>query len=130
MTVYEYASYQADAELTNSVIARIERVQSLLTKMTDELSEIAVDFEGGDGDIVLTVNYEGQLTSLTLAEGSTSRYTHEGFQDLYNDTLHAAVAAATAEAAALTGAEDEEALNAALAALADPDSHIWTSDAP
>lgn len=130
MAVYEYANYQADAELTNSVIARIERVQSLLAKMTDELSEIAVDFEGGDGDIVLTVNYEGQLTSLTLAEGSTSRYTHEGFQDLYNNTLHAAVAAATAEAAALTGGEDEEALTAALAALADPDSDIWTSDVP
>lgn len=126
MTVYEYPSYQADADLVQSVIARIDRVQALIKKYTENLDNIEVHFEGGDGDIALSVNHEGQLTSLTLAEGVTTRYTNLTFQDMFNTTLLAAVDAATAEADSLTGAEDQEQLNAALEALANPDSHLWS----
>lgn len=126
MTIYEYPGYQADADLTASVIARVERVQALLTKLIEELNEIDVTADSGNGDVILSVNHEGQLTSLSLADGCTTRYTHLALEELINTILHVAVKAATAEAAALTGTEDEEALSAAVEALADPASHIWS----
>nr|VTP02309.1 hypothetical protein BIN_B_04463 [Mycobacterium riyadhense] len=127
MTTYEYPGYHADAELTASVVARVERVQAMLTKLIEELNEIEVSAEGGAGDVVLSVNHEGQLTSLSLAEGCTSRYTHLALEELINTTMHEAVEAATAEAQALTSTDGDEALTAAVEAFADPKSHIWTT---
>jgi YbaB/EbfC DNA-binding family len=125
MTTYEYPGYEADKALTQSVVARIERVSAMLAKMIDDLRGIDVEASGGDGDVVLAVNYEGQLTSLSLAQGCTTRYTAGGLSELINTTLEEAVEAAAAETAMVTDVEDEDALQCAVDDLADPDSAIW-----
>ena len=40
MTVYEYPTYQEDVDRTQSVIARVERVQAMLNKFVDELKDL------------------------------------------------------------------------------------------
>lgn len=127
MTVYEYPGYQADADLTASVITRLERVQTLLSKVMDELDKIQVSAEGADGDVVLSVDHAGQLTTFSLAEGCTVRYTNFALEHLINTTLREAVNQANEQAQAVTGADGEEELSAAIDAFADPDSHIWSS---
>ena len=74
MTVYEYDGYQADKNLAASVIARMERVSTMLCKVLEEMDSIDLEATGGDGDVVLSVNSHGQLTSLSLAQGSPPRY--------------------------------------------------------
>lgn len=76
--MYEYDGYQADKNLTASVIARMERVSTMLSKLLEEMDGIDLEAIGGDGDVVLSVNSQGQLTSLSLAQGCTTRYSHTG----------------------------------------------------
>ena len=128
MTTFEYPGYQADKELTASVIARVERVSAMLSKVLDDIAAVDVEASGGDGDVVLSVNSQGQLTSLSLAQGCTSRYTHPGLSELINTTIDEAVNAAAAETETVTGGEDQEALDDAVQAFIDPDSEIWTSN--
>jgi YbaB/EbfC DNA-binding family protein len=127
VTLYEYPGYQADKDLRTSVVARVERVSAMLSKLLDEIDGIDVEAVGGDGDVVLSVNYQGQLTSLSLAQGCTTRYTHLALAELINATIDEAVTAAASEAATLTGTEDEEALESAVEAFIDPDSKIWSA---
>ena len=128
MTTFEYPGYQADKELTASVIARVERVSAMLSKVLDDIAAVDVEASGGDGDVVLSVNSQGQLTSLSLAQGCTSRYTHSGLSELINTTIDEAVNAAAAETETVTGAEDQEALDDAVQAFIDPDSEIWATN--
>ena len=124
--MYEDPEYQADKDLVAGAVARVERVSAMLSKMLEDLAGIDVEATGGDGDVVLSVNYEGQLVALSLAQGCTTRHTHQSLSELINTTLEEAVEAAAAEASAVTGVEDEEALQSAVDELADPDSAIWS----
>jgi DNA-binding protein YbaB len=106
MMIYEYLGYQADQDLTASVMARMQRVSAMLSKLLEELHDIDVEAVGGCGDVVLSVNYQGQLTSLSLAQGCTTRYTPQALTELINTTINHAVNAANAEAATLTSAQE------------------------
>ena len=128
MTTFEYPNYQADKELTASVIARVERVSAMLSKVLEDIAAVDVEASGGDGDVTLSVNSQGQLTSLSLAQGCTSRYTHSGLSELINTTLDEAVNAAADETETVTGADDQEALDDAVQAFIDPDSEIWAAN--
>jgi DNA-binding protein YbaB len=128
VTTFEYPNYQADKDLTASVIARVERVSALLSKVLEDIAAVDVEASGGDGDVTLSVNSQGQLTSLSLAQGCTSRYTHSGLSELINTTLDEAVNAAADETETVTGADDQEALDDAVQAFIDPDSEIWAAN--
>ncbi len=125
MTVYGYPRYQADKDLTASVVTRLERVSSMLSKVLEEIDGIDVEAIGGDGDVVLSVNAHGQLTSLSLAQACTTRYTHGGLAELINTTLGEAVNAAAAETSAVGEGQDPAALDHAVQAFIDPDSQVW-----
>jgi len=125
VTTYEYPGYQVDKDLTADVLARVERVSAMLSKILSDLKNIDMEAVGGDGDVILSVNHLGQLMSLSLAQGCTRRYTHVSLADLINSTLEQAVEAAAAEGAAAAGVDDEDALQSAVDELADPDSEIW-----
>lgn len=127
MTVYEYDGYQADKNLTSSVIARMERVSTMLSKILEEMDSIDLEAIGGDGDVVLSVNSQGQLTTLSLAQGCTTRYSHGALAELINTTIDEAVNAAAEETATVGGSQDQEALDAAVQAFIDPKSEIWTA---
>jgi DNA-binding protein YbaB len=128
VTTFEYPNYQADKDLTASVIARVERVSALLSKVLEDIAAVDVEASGGDGDVVLSVNSQGQLTSLSLAQGCTSRYTHSVLSELINTTIDEAVNAAADETETVTGADDQEALDDAVQEFIDPDSEIWAAD--
>ena len=128
MTTFEYPNYQADKDLTASVIARVERVSALLAKVLEDIAAVDVEASGGDGDVVLSVNSQGQLTSLSLAQGCTSRYTHSALSELINSTIDEAVNAAADGTETVTGADDQEALDDAVQAFIDPDSEIWAAN--
>jgi DNA-binding protein YbaB len=127
VTVYEYDGYQADKNLTASVIARMERVSTMLSKLLEEMDGIDLEAIGGDGDVVLSVNSQGQLTSLSLAQGCTTRYSHGALAELINTTIDEAVNAAAEETASVGGGQEQEALDAAVQAFIDPKSEIWTA---
>jgi DNA-binding protein YbaB len=125
VTTFEYPNYQADKELTASVIARVERISAMLSKVLEDIAAVDVEASGGDGDVVLSVNSQGQLTSLSLAQGCTSRYTHSALSELINTTIDEAVNAAAEETETVTAAGDQEALDDAVQAFISPDSEIW-----
>jgi len=126
MAVFEYPDYQSDKDQVAAAVARIEDVDRRLTEMIKALVAIGVQAEDASGDVQVSVNHAGQLMSLSLAQGCTTRYTHTALTDLINDTLAGAVAAAAEEVATGTGTEDDEGeLEAAVQALADPDSEVW-----
>jgi DNA-binding protein YbaB len=125
VTTFEYPNYQADKELTASVIARVERVSAMLSKVLEDIAAVDVEASGGDGDVVLSVNSQGQLTALSLAQGCTSRYTHSALSELINTTIDEAVNAAAEETETVTAAGDQEALDDAVQAFISPDSEIW-----
>lgn len=127
MTTFEYPGYEADKDLTANVIARVERVSAMLTKVLEDMAAVDVEADGGDGDVVLSVNSQGQLTSLSLAQGCTTRYTHSALSELINTTIDAAVNAAADEADSVTGVDDQDALDDAMQAFIDPDSEIWAA---
>jgi DNA-binding protein YbaB len=127
VTTFEYPDYQAEKDLTASVIARVERVSALLSKVLEDIAAVDVEASGGDGDVVLSVNSQGQLTSLSLAQGCTSRYTHSALSELINTTIDEAVNAAADETETVTGVEDHDALDDAVQAFIDPDSEIWSA---
>ena len=102
---YEYPGYYADRDRVAAVSARLQRVSDMLSKMSDELAGINVQAVGGDGDVRVTVNHAGQLESLSLATGCTTRYTHTELADLLNETLAHAVAAAVSASDEITGAD-------------------------
>lgn len=120
MAVYEYPQYDADAALVRRTIERMERVSARLEELNAQWAKVNVEAEGGDGDVVLAVNHKGQLTSLSLAEGCTTRYTHFALEELLNATLREAVKAAVAESNAITD-EANAVAAAAVRALADTD---------
>ena len=115
--VYEYPEYEADEALVRQWYERIDRAKARLEQLSAQWANIHVEAHGVDGDVVLSVNHKGQLTSLSLAEGCTLRYTHLGLEELINSTLREAVKAATDEASAVT-----DAANASAAAALRPDS--------
>lgn len=125
--MYEYDGYQADKNLTASVIARMERVSTMLSKLLEEMDGIDLEAIGADGDVVLSVNSQGQLTSLSLAQGCTTRYSHAALAELINTTIDEAVNAAAEETASVGGGQEQAALDAAVQAFIDPKSEIWTA---
>lgn len=106
MAVYEYPEYEAHAALVRSTYERFERLHARLEDLKAQWAQVNIQAEGGDGDVMLSVNHKGQLTSLSLAEGCTARYTHLALEELINTTLREAVKAATAECDAITDAAD------------------------
>ncbi|WP_454561765.1 YbaB/EbfC family nucleoid-associated protein [Mycobacterium haemophilum] len=106
MAVYEYPEYEAHAALVRSTYERFERLHARLEDLKAQWAQLNIEAQGGDGDVMLSVNHKGQLTSLSLAEGCTARYTHLGLEELINTTLHEAVKAAVAESDAITDAAD------------------------
>ncbi|MDO3240977.1 YbaB/EbfC family nucleoid-associated protein [Mycobacteroides abscessus subsp. abscessus] len=101
MTVYEYPGYEADAEFSRQMIQRVERISNVLSKLRAEWDSIGIDVTAGDGDVELSVDARGRLVSLSLAEGCTVRYTHEGLEELLNTALKSAVTVAAEEHAAV-----------------------------
>jgi DNA-binding protein YbaB len=126
MMISEYPRSQADQDLMASVVARLHRMSTMLSKLREELDDIDVEAVGGDGDVVLSVNYQGQLTSLSLAQGCTTRYTPQTLTKLINTTIEQAVNAANAEVAALTSAQDEQTVDASIEARAKSDGEMWS----
>lgn len=94
--------YQAHAELVRRVAERLDRLHARLDEINGAWARLNVQAEGGDGDVVVSVNDKGQLTSLSLAEGCTVRYTHLGLEELINATVREAVTVAGAEFGAVT----------------------------
>ena len=127
MTVYEYPTYQDDVDRTQSVIARIERVQGLLKKFRDELEDLEGFAENDNGDVKVRVNQQGSLRELTIAQGCLATYDNLTFETEINQTVAKAVDSVTAATAKLTGAQDEADLDNVIAALSDPNSYIWKS---
>lgn len=105
----------------------MERVSTMLSKLLEEMDGIDLEAIGGDGDVVLSVNSQGQLTSLSLAQGCTTRYSHGALAELINTTIDEAVNAAAEETASVGGGQDQEALDAAVQAFINPESEIWTA---
>jgi hypothetical protein len=103
MPVYEYRDYELDKDLVERVVARVERVSDMLSGVVDELGTISARAVGGDGDVVLSVNADGQLTSLSLAQGCATRYTPTALTELINTTIDEAVTIANTQAASLAG---------------------------
>jgi YbaB/EbfC DNA-binding family len=99
---YSDHDYEADAELVRRNLERFERLYARLEEINAAWARLNIEAEGGDGDVVLSVNQKGQLTSLSLAEGCTVRYTHLGLEELINTTLREAVKMAAAESGAVT----------------------------
>lgn len=103
----DYTLYRQHDELVRGVWEKIERCEQALRHVKATLEDPSVDAEGGDGDVVLSVNFKGQLTALSLAEGCTKRHSNLSLEELLNTTLHAAVKAAAAEfSAAVDSAAD------------------------
>jgi len=107
--VSSYSDYDADAELVRRNIERFERLYARLDEINAAWARLNIEAEGGDGDVVLSVNHKGQLTSLSLAEGCTVRYTHLGLEELINTTVREAVKVAAAEFGAVTEGADSHA---------------------
>ncbi|KWX20455.1 hypothetical protein AFM11_30215 [Mycolicibacterium wolinskyi] len=97
MTVYEYPGYEADAAFSQQMMQRVERISNVLSKLRAEWNSIGIDVTAGDGDVELSVDAKGRLVSLSLAEGCTVRYDHEGLEALLNSALQSAVSAAAEE---------------------------------
>ncbi|BBX88230.1 YbaB/EbfC family nucleoid-associated protein [Mycolicibacterium aubagnense] len=127
MTVYEYPTYQEDVDRTQSVIARVERVQAMLNKFVDELKDLEGFAENDNGDVKVRVNHEGSLRELIIAHGCLATYDNLAFETEINETVAKAVDSVTAATAELTGAQDEADLDNVVAALSDPNSYIWKS---
>lgn len=127
MTVYEYPTYQDDVDRTQSVIARVERVQAMLNKFVDELKDLEGFAENDNGDVKVRVNHEGSLRELIIANGCLATYDNLAFETEINETVAKAVDSVTAATAELTGAQDEADLDNVVAALSDPNSYIWKS---
>jgi len=106
MTVYEYPEYEAHAALVRSAYERFERLQSRLEDLKAQWAQLNIEAQGGDGDVRLSVSHKGQLTSLSLAEGCTTRYTHLALEELINTTVREAVKAAAAASDAITDAAE------------------------
>lgn len=106
MTVHEYPEYEAHAALVRSTYERFERLHARLEDLKAQWAQLNIEGRGGGGDVILSVNHKGQLTSLSLAEGCTARYTHLALEELINTTLREAVKAAAAESDAITDAAD------------------------
>jgi DNA-binding protein YbaB len=119
MTVYEYPEYESHAALVRSTYERFERLHARLEDLKAQWAQLNIEAQGGDGDVRLSVNHKGQLTSLSLAEGCTNRYAHLALEELINTTLREAVKAAAAESAGITDAAD-----AASTAALGPLGHI------
>lgn len=102
MIVYDYPEYEAHAALVRSTYERFERLRAQLEDLKAQWAQLNIEAQGGDGDVVLSVNHKGQLTSLSLAEGCTARYTHLVLEELINTTMREAVKAAAAESDAIT----------------------------
>lgn len=127
MTVYEYPTYHEDVDRTQSVIARVERVQAMLNKFVDELKDLEGFAENDNGDVKVRVNHEGSLRELIIAEGCLATYDNLTFETEINETVAKAVDSVTAATAELTGSQDEADLDNVVAALSDPNSYIWKS---
>jgi DNA-binding protein YbaB len=127
MTVYEYPTYQEDVDRTQSVIARVERVQAMLNKFVDELKDLEGFAENDNGDVKVRVNHEGSLRELIIAQGCLATYDNLAFETEINETVAKAVDSVTAATAELTGSQDEADLDNVVAALSDPNSYIWKS---
>ncbi|MGH3556024.1 MAG: YbaB/EbfC family nucleoid-associated protein [Mycobacterium sp.] len=119
MTVYDYPEYEAHAALVRSAYERFERLHARMEDLKAQWAQLNIESQGGDGDVMLSVNHKGQLTSLSLAEGCTARYTHLALEELINATVREAVKAAAAESDAIT-----DAIDAASAAAPRPLGHI------
>jgi DNA-binding protein YbaB len=104
-----YGDYHADAEVVRRNIERFERLYAQLEEINAAWARLHIEAQGGDDDVMLSVNHKGQLTSLSLAEGCTVRYTHLGLEELINTTLREAVKAAAAEFGAMTEGAGTEA---------------------
>lgn len=106
-------SYSSDAELVARNYARIERVQQTLRNLKKQWAAIDVHMESPDGDVQLSVNHQGRLMSLSLAEGCTSRYTNEALEQVISTTMRAAVEDAYAERDEIEKDAEQAALTAA-----------------
>jgi DNA-binding protein YbaB len=107
------AAYESDAELVARNVATIERVQQTLRNLRRKWADIDVHMESEDGDVQLSVNHHGRLTSLSLAPGCTTRHTNEGLERKISTTLQAAVSDAYAERAVIEQNAEEAAHEAA-----------------
>ena len=108
----ELDDYEAHAELVRRVTERLDRLYERLDEINVAWARLNVQAEGGDGDVVVSVNDKGQLTALSLADGCTVRYTHLALEELINATLRAAVKVAAAEFGAVTEEEIDTAAEA------------------
>lgn len=127
MPVYEHRDYQADKDLVASVVARVQRVSDMLSRMVDELSAAGAQAVGGEGDVVLSVNADGQLTSLSLAQGCAARYTPLALTELINTTIDEAVTIANRQAASVAGSDNKAALNTSFDMICNTDSGRWSA---
>jgi YbaB/EbfC DNA-binding family len=105
---YSDTDYAADRELVRRTVERFERLSARLEEINAAFARLNIEARGSDGDVVLSVNHKGQLTSLSLAEGCTVRYTHLGLEELINTTLREAVTVAAAEFGMFTEGAAEE----------------------
>jgi hypothetical protein len=105
--------YEADAALVGRSLERFDRLYAQLDDLHAQWAMLNVEAEGGEGDVVLSLNFKGQLTALSLAEGCTVRYTHLALEELLNTTLREAAKAVVTE----SGAIDDAAAAAAVQAM-------------
>ena len=79
------------AGLATRVGDRIGRIRTVVDELQRRTPSTEVRVSSAGGEVVLSVDRHGRLTSLQLAPGSTVRFTCEALERLINDTLCAAV---------------------------------------
>lgn len=79
------------AGLATQVADRIGRIRSMVDELQRRSPSMEVRVSSAGGEVLVSVDRHGRLTSLQLAPGSTARFTCEALECLINDTLRVAV---------------------------------------
>ena len=79
------------AGLATQVADRIGRIRSVVDELQRRSPSMEVRVSSAGGEVLVSVDRHGRLTSLQLAPGSTARFTCEALECLINDTLRVAV---------------------------------------
>jgi YbaB/EbfC DNA-binding family len=79
------------AGIATQVADRIGRIRSVVDDLQRRSPSMEVRASSAGGEVLVSVDRHGRLTSLQLAPGSTARFTCEALECLINDTLRVAV---------------------------------------
>lgn len=106
----ELDPYARDEALVREMESRIDKANARLEEMMKRWAAIDIEAKAGeDDDVVLTVNKQGKLQTLSFADGTTVRHTHLSLEDLINAALQHATKRAIEQSAAIGDSIDTDA---------------------